>query len=517
MFRNYLKVTIRSFINQKYYSIINTLGLALGLAACIIILLYVQDELSYEHSFEKHENIYRLVQDFPMGEHLSQSATVPFPTKYTLAEDFPAIENTALVYRPSSWSILGFANQTMIRRQDEEYYEDNFVYVEHNFLKIYNFQFVKGDPTSSLKNPNELIITESVAKKYFGDENPLGQTLNLNRTTDLKIVGVIQDLPHNTHLHFDMLASFETFRSFFNDPSFFETQWVWVAAWLYFTVDDPQEVPRIQSQLPDFIARHYPEELVEKGVALRIQKADNIHLNSNLELEFKANGKKQHVYIFSSIAVLTLILAIINFMNLSTARSTKRSMEVGLRKVMGARREMLITQFMGEAILTTFLALIIAIFIIYNLLPWFNSFTGKNFDLLLFQNPFLITGILLLLIIVGFVSGSYPSLILSSYKPTEVLKGKIVKTNTAGNMLRQALVVVQFVVSITLMICIGIVYKQLNYVQTMDLGFNKEQIMLTDINFNQRNQYEAFKNTLESSIISATLYLYIFKFSFICR
>jgi putative ABC transport system permease protein len=171
-------------------------------------------------------------------------------------------------------------------------------------------------------------------------------------------------------------------------------------------------------------------------------------------------------------------------------------MEVGLRKVMGARREMLITQFMGEAILTTFLALIIAIFIIYNLLPWFNSFTGKNFDLLVFQNPFLITGILLLLIIVGFVSGSYPSLILSSYKPTEVLKGKIVKTNTAGKMLRQALVVVQFVVSITLMICIGIVYKQLNYVQNMDLGFNKEQIMFTDINFNQRNQYEAFKNTL---------------------
>jgi len=507
MFRNYLKVTIRNFVNQKYYSIINTLGLALGLAACIIILLYVQDELSYESPYINHDKIYRLVQDFPMGDHLSQSATVPFPTKNTLATDFPEVKNTALVYRPSSWSSLGFGNQTMIRRENEEYYEDDFIFAEHNLLKVYDFDFIKGDPGSALKEPNELVISTSIAKKYFGDEDPMGQTLRLNRNRDLKIVGVINDLPHNTHLKFNMIASFETFKSFFPNQAFFETQWVWVAAWLYFTVDDPKDVQRIQRELPKFTASHYPAALVEKGVALKIQKANDIHLNSNLELEFKANGKKQHVYIFSSIAILILILAIINFMNLATARSAKRSKEVGLRKVMGARREMLITQFMGEAIMTTFLALVVAVFIIYNLLPWFNNFTGKSFDIHFFRNPFLITGIGLLLVLVGFISGSYPSLILSSFKPTEVLKGKIIKSNSGGNILRQSLVVVQFVVSITLMICIGIVYKQLNYVQTMDLGFNKDQIMFTDINFNQVNQYNSFKNNLEanSSIAATTL------------
>ena len=350
MFRNYLKVTLRNFVNQKYYSVINTLGLALGLAACIIILLYVQDELSYETSFENHENVYRLVQDFPMGDHLSQSATVPFPTKNTLKEEFPGIENTALVFRPSSWG-----NQTLITYNDNEFYEDDFVFMDHDFLEIYDFEFIYGDASKALIGPNELVITQSIAKKYFGNDDPIGKTLNLNQFRDLEVIGVIKDLPQNTHLSFNMLGSLETFKTFVNNPALFETQWVWVAAWMYFTVEDPNDLERIRGQLPDFVKRHYPESLSENGVALHIQKADDIHLLSNLELEFKANGKMQHVYIFSSIALLILFLAIINFMNLSTARSAKRSKEVGLRKVMGAKREMLVTQFMGEAMLTSFL------------------------------------------------------------------------------------------------------------------------------------------------------------------
>ena len=311
MFRNYLKVSIRSFVNQKYYSIINTLGLALGLAACIVILLYVQDELSYEKSFDNHENIYRLVQDFPMGEHLSQSATVPFPTKNTMLTDFPDIKNAAVAYRPSSWG-----NPTLIKYGEDEYYEDDFVFVDHDFLEIFNLDFVKGDPSKALIGPNELIITEKVAKKYFGEEDPIGKRVNLNSFRNLEVIGVIKELPHNTHLSFDMLCSFETFKSFFNNQEFFETQWVWVAAWLYFTVDDPNAVERIRASLPDYVKNHYPEVLSEKGVALHIQKADNIHLHSALELEFKANGNVQHVYIFSSIALLILFIAIINMINM---------------------------------------------------------------------------------------------------------------------------------------------------------------------------------------------------------
>ncbi len=500
MFRNYLKVTLRSFVNQKYYSLINTLGLALGLAACIIILLYVQDELSYEKSFKNNEHIYRLVQDFPMGDHLSQTASVPYPTKNTMAEDFSSITNTALIFRPSSWG-----NATLLSLDGNEFYEDDFVFAEHSFLKIYDFNFIKGDSSTALLEPNELVITESVAKKYFGDADPIGKILNLNSFRDLEVIGVIEDLPHNTHLQFDMLASFETFRTFFaNNPDFFDTQWISPQAWMYFTVEDPIDVERIREQLPAFVKAHYPTVLAEKGVALGIQKVNDVHLNSHRELEFKINGNMQHVYIFSSVAILILIIAIINFMNLATSRSAKRGKEVGLRKVMGANREMLITQFMGEAILTTFLSLLIAIFIIYNILPWYNSISGKNIDFQIFQNPILLVGIVALLIIVGLLSGSYPSIIMSAFNPTDVLKGRVISSNSSGNILRKILVVGQFVVSITLIICIGIVYKQLQYIHTLDLGFNKKQIVLADVNFNQRNQYTAFKNTLEAnSTISA--------------
>lgn len=466
----------------------------MGIAACIIILLYVQEELSYEKAFKNHENIYRLVQDFPMGEHLSQSATVPFPTKNTMAEDFPAITHAALVYRPSSWG-----NPTLIKYGEDEYYEDDFIFAEHSLLEIYDLKFIKGDPAKALAGPNELIITESVAKKYFGDDEAIGKILNLNSFRDLEVIGVIEDLPMNTHLDFNMLASFATFRSFMNNPDFFDTQWVWVAAWLYFTVEDPNDLELIRAQLPDFVKRHYSESSTEKGVALRIQKADDIHLHSHLELEFKTNGNIQHIYIFSSIALLILIIAIINFMNLATSRSAKRSKEVGLRKVMGANRKMLVTQFMGEAILTTFLALLVALLIIYHVLPWYNEISGKNITLQLFQNPLLLGGTIILTVIVGLLSGSYPSLIMSSYNPIQVLNGRMMKINMPGDILRKILVVTQFVVSITLIICIGIVFKQLKYIHTLDLGFNKEQIVLADVNFNQLNHYTSFKNTLESN------------------
>jgi len=502
MFRNYLKVTIRSYINQKYYSIINTLGLALGLAACIIILLFVQDELSYEKTFKNHVNIYRLVQDFPMGEHLSRSATVPFPTKNTIAEAFPSITKTALIYRPSSWG-----QPTLVKYEDDEFYEDDFVFAEHSLFEIYDFIFVKGDQSKALIGPNELIITKSVAQKYFGEEDPIGKMLNVNNLRDLEVIGVIEDLPNNTHLKFNMLASFETFKSLFNNQAFFETQWVWVAAWLYFTVEDPNDIERIRAQLPNFVMNHYPESLSDKGVTLRIQKADDIHLYSSLELEFTHNGNIQHVYIFSSIAILILIIAIINFMNLATSRSSKRGKEVGLRKAMGAKKEMLITQFMGEALLTTLLSMAIAIFIIYNLLPWYNDITGKNISINFINNPILVIGLIVLLLFVGLLSGSYPSLIMSSFKPTEVLKGRMINITSAGDMLRKTLVVSQFVVSISLIICIGIVYKQLQYVHNFDLGFDKEHIILADVNFNQLNHYPSFKNTLENdpNIVSVTM------------
>ncbi len=501
MFKNYLKVTLRSFLNQKYYSIINTLGLSLGLTACILIFLYVQDELSYEHSFENHDKIYRLVQDFPMGDHLSQSASVPFPTKLTMVEDFPDIEKAALIFRPSSWG-----SPILINHEEDEFYEDDLLFAEPEFLEIYTFNFIHKDEGSDFNEPNELILTESTAAKYFGTDNPIGQILKVGGNIDLKVVGVVEDLPHNTHLKFDILCSFATYRAFTN-PDLFVNQWVWVAAWMYFTVDDPKEAEAIRRQLPDFVARHYPKNLKDKGVSLHIQKVDRVHLHSSRELEFKTNGNIQHVYIFSSISVLILIIAIINFMNLATARSSKRGKEVGLRKALGANKKMLITQFIGEAMITSLLALLISLFFIYNILPWYNDLTGKNFNLQFFQNSWLLIGAIGLLFFVGLASGSYPALVLSSFRPTEVLKGKIIHSSGSESIFRKILVVTQFVVSISLIICIGIVYKQLKFVHTLDLGFNKEQILLVDIAGPQFAKYGAFKNEIasETSIDAITL------------
>lgn len=490
MIRNYLKVAWRSFVNQKYYSLINTIGLALGIAACILILLYVQDEVSYESGFKNNGKIYRLVQDFPMGEHLSRSATVPFATKNTMLNDFPQITNSAMVFRPSSWG-----NNTVLKYEDQEYFEDGFIFAERSFLDIYDFKFVKGDPGTALGKVNELVMTESSAKKYFGEEEPIGKTVNLGNFRDLEVVAIIEDLPGNTHLDFDLIGSFETYRSFFNDPNFFDNSWVWVAAWHYFTVDDPEEAAKIEAQLPRFVMDHYPEVLSEKGVVLHMQNADDIHLTSNLELEFKENGNVNHVYLFSSIAALILIIAIINFMNLATSRSVKRAKEVGLRKVVGSQRSLLIGQFLGEAILTSYLSLVIALALINVMLPWFNSVTGKQIDIEIFSNPPILIGIILLGLFVGILAGSYPALVLSKYNPTDVLNGRRSSISNPS-ILRRILVVIQFVVSITLIICIGVVNRQLDYVESMNLGFDDEQIIIADVDFQQFSKFPVYKNEL---------------------
>ncbi|HEY9488328.1 MAG TPA: FtsX-like permease family protein, partial [Chryseosolibacter sp.] len=435
------------------------------------------------------EQIYRIIEEFPMGAHLSRLATVPFPVKNNLMNDFPQITNAAIIFRPSSWGQV-----PVLKLDDDEYFEDNFIFAEPSFLEIYGFRFIKGDRKKALHGPNELLLTETAAKKYFGDTDPIGKRIKMNDLVDLEVIGVIEDLPGNTHLNFDMIGSFETFKTFFNDPTFFDTQWVWVAAWMYFTVEDEAEAQKVSEGLPRFVKAHFPESLSDDGVVLRMQKANDIHLTSHLELEFEQNGNIQHVYLFSLIAILILMIAIINFMNLATARAAKRGKEVGLRKVLGAHKNMLVSQFMGEAVLTSLLALGIAICIIAAAMPLFNQITGKNIEIDIVGNVSLVGALIGLGVVVGLLAGSYPAFVLSSFQPTEVLKGKSAVIGSK-DFLRKVLVVSQFVVSISLIICIGIVYKQLNYIHNKELGFNKDQLVMVDFGFNVNN-YGALKSEL---------------------
>lgn len=488
MLKNYFTIAIRSFLNQKYYSLINTIGLAMGMASFVLIVLFIRDELSYEKTFPNRDRIYRLVENFPMGEHLSKSATVPFPTRTMLMNDFPAVTNAALMFRPSSWG-----NAPLMRVGDESYFEDGLVYAEQTLQQIYQFPYLAGDPATALTGPNKVVLTRSVAEKYFGRETALGKSVNLGGFRDLEVTGVMEDLPSNTHLDFGLLVSFDTFKSFFNNQAFFETQWTWVAAWMYFTVPDEAAAKDIEAGLPAFVKAHYPKDLADAGIQLRLQAANDVHLHSALELEFKENGNIKHIYLFSFIAALIILIAVINFMNLATSRSVKRAKEVGLRKVMGAQRQTLIAQFLGEAILTTLLSCALGILLIILALPWFNQLTGKALSAVVLADPLVIAGMAALAIAVGLAAGSYPALALSSFVPTEVLKGKSGSVRR-GDILRKALVVTQFVISISLLICIGIVYKQLNYLHHKDLGFDKEQVIMADLT--AFNQYPALRSEL---------------------
>ncbi len=500
MFKNYIKVALRSLIRQKFYSVINIAGLSIGIMACILIFLFVQDELSYDTFYEDSEQIYRVTQKMPMGAKVSHTATVPWPVTKMLMNDFSEIKTGARAYRPSSWG-----NVPVVKFEDRSFLEKDWIFADASILEIFNFDFVRGNPETALKSPEHILLTESAALKYFGDDDPIGKRLTFNNNKDWEVAAVIKDLPQNSHLSFDFVASFEGMRQMWNNWPGFDDNWRWVAAWSYLILPDAATAEKIQTQLPDFVARHYPEQNQEAGLSLEIQKVLNVHLHSELEAEFKPNSDITYVYLFASIAVLILLIACINFMNLATSRAAGRAKEVGLRKVVGADRFSLIKQFLSEALVLSFISLIVAIALTHLALPWFNALTGKSLQIAYLNNLVLVSGLFVTALFVGLVSGSYPAFFLSAFQPTEVMKGTLSR-GAGSSVLRTTLVISQFVVSIVLLICIGTVYNQLTYMQNKDLGFDKDQMLVVNMYGNLFNDYGAFKSDLlkDSRIQSIT-------------
>lgn len=490
MFKNYLKVAVRSLIRHKFYSIINISGLAIGIMACLLILLFVQDELSYDKFYDQSDQIYRVTQVLPMGAKVSHTATAPWPLTQTLLTDFPEILAGAKIHRPSSWG-----NVPVIKYEDQSYLEEDWIFADASILDIFNFNFTKGAPERALKSPLHVVITESTARKYFGNDDPIGKTLNYNNNRDWEVAAVIEDVPQNSHLKFDFIASFEGMRQMWNNWPGFDNNWRWVAAWSYLLLPDDATAERMQEQLPAFVERHYSARNQQAGLKLAMQKILDVHLYSELEAEFKPNSDITYVYLFTSIAVLILLIACINFMNLATSRAAGRAKEVGLRKVVGADRFTLIIQFLSEAIWLSFVSLMLALILIHLVLPWFNDLTGKSLGINYFDNWVLVVGLVMIGLAVGVLAGSYPAFFLSAFSPTEVLQGKV-SGGLGSSILRRVLVIGQFVVSIVLLICIGIVYNQLHYMRNKDLGFDKEQMVLVNMYGNIFNQYGAFKSEL---------------------
>jgi putative ABC transport system permease protein len=464
MFSNYLKIAWRNIIGNPLFSAINIIGLAIGLACCIIITLFVRYELSYDKHWENADRTYRVTRDF-FGNNLELAAVAP-PIAPLIKQDFAEVEDITRILSTGGVSLT---------RGDIRLRENNLVIADPNVFEFFNLEFVSGDAESALARPTDIVMSERAVTRYFGDEDPIGQTLNLMDQADVTVTAIIKDLPDNTHMAFEIVGSMAAVPLMMGEGEL--ESWGSNNYYTYARLPEGYNPADLESQFNDFLVRHWNEN-AESMSALHLQRLPDIHLTSDRDGEWRANGSIAVVYTFSAVALFVLLIACINFMNLTTARSTQRAREVGVRKVVGANRKQLITQFMGESIMLTALAMLLAVAMVELVLPVFAAFLEKPLAFSLADPGSL--GILLISIaIVGMFAGSYPALYLSKFRPVEVLKGPA--SGTGSSFLRKTLVVFQFATSIALLIATGVVMAQMNYARDVDLGFDKSRNLVSEL------------------------------------
>ncbi|MEM6766445.1 MAG: ABC transporter permease [Bacteroidota bacterium] len=469
---NYWKVAWRHMRQNRIYTTINLLGLAVGIVCTVFITLFTLDELSYDTFHSHADRIIRIVETQSDQEgNVAEMAQTYGALTPVLQNEFPNWEYVSRVLPE---------NQLVSRGPDKRAQEDRFFYVDSTFLDIFDFPLIAGDKTTALDAPFSLLLTASSAKKYFGTENPVGEILTVRSedgTNTFKITGVLENVPANSHIQFDFLASYSSLRTIMP----WVNNWNYPPLYTYALLPPQADFDQVRDQLAKIPKKYLRQDLADSRQFF-LQKLTDIHLRSQREGELSANGDIAYIYVFGAIAFFILLIACINFMNLSTALSIKRSKEVGMRKVMGAQRSQLIRQFIGESLIMTVIAMCIAALIIWLALPYFNEFTGKSLELSLL-NPFQILLIILGLILgVGLLSGSYPAFYLSGFMPTQVLKG--VKKSSHGSEIvgiRKGLVIFQFALSSGLIIGTAIIYNQMDFLRNKNLGFDKEQLILVKL------------------------------------
>ncbi|MDX1939519.1 MAG: ABC transporter permease [Saprospiraceae bacterium] len=484
MIKNYIQFAFRNLFKQKTYSFINIAGLAVGMACFILIALFVQDELSFENFHAKAERLYRI--STPIS---ARTAPLLAPT---LKQDIPEVESAVRLLR-----YFG-----TIHSENQQFNEDKLFFAEPDFLNMFSLDFEAGLTTPNLEAPNTILVSESIAKKYFGEQNALGKILFLD-TTQFNVVGVFRDLPINTHLAVDMVASFKTLEQSGRNLDTWSNNIYYTYALLKEKIS-PQQ---FQNQTNTLVEKYIYVLPNRADYTLVAQNIKDIHLNSNKDMELTANGSMKHIYIFGSIAFIVLFVAGINYVNLATARATQRAKEVGVRKAIGADFRQLATQFLSESILLSLIALLIAGILVEVSLPVLNQLSGKTISSLILIQPLTLVLTLSFALLIGLLAGIYPAFVLSSFRPYEVLKGKI-KTNWNEFLIRRGLVVLQFSLSMMLIVGAGTVYKQLNYMKDRSLGFDREQMLILPFNWNGtvQNKYEILKEQFlqNPNIISVT-------------
>ncbi len=492
MIKNYITIAIRNLIRHKGFTAINILGLAIGMACVILIMLYVQREISFDSFHQNKNRIYRLTIQTtnPQTGDVNQRAIGPYRLADELEPDFPDFEH-----------IIRFApqNRESIEYQDQVFVEENLTFVDPEVFQVFDFNLLHGDPITALENPFSLVVTEEISNKYFGTSNGIGRVLKV-RDEDFEITGILEKIPENSQFPFDMMVSMNCGKQVFSR--------IVLENWGEGYVETFAMLPPgiKSSSLENRLARFVDVKLESWksfSPAIVMQPLTDMYLHSQDISSFATGGDINYVYSFSFIALFILIIACINFMNLSTAKSSMRAREVGLRKVVGALKGQLVGQFLSESTILAFISLILGLIFVRISLPFFSELAEANLSLNLLDNLPLFGGLILITIFVGIAAGSYPALLLSSFKPVNVLSGKL-NTGSRGGTLRKILVTFQFATSIFLLVVTGVVYKQLDYCKTMDLGFDKDHIVLMGSPLELRGQYEQFTNELmkNPSVIS---------------
>ena len=489
-------------LKNKAFSIINLLGLSIGISVCFIIMLFVQDELRYDRFNVKADRIVRVLFQSNINGGKINEATVMPPTAQALKNDYPEVQEATRLH---------VAGRPKVTYGDKKFNDGEFAFVDANFFSVFTIHFLKGDPATALQQPNTLVITNDLAKKYFGNEDPIGKTLDFNNKSELyKVTGVIDKIPANAHFHFDMFGAMAGHSEAKSDS------WMTSNFFTYLVLPDGYNYKKLEAKLPNMVEKYMgPQILKAMGMSLAqfrtkgnslgfaLQPLKDIHLHSNSSYEMEPGGDIKYVYIFGAVAIFMLLIACINFINLSTASASKRAKEVGVRKVMGSGKFELVKQFLTESVLLTFIALLISFAFVQLVLPVFNDLSGKNLSIGFSLQPLLLFVALGLL--VGILAGIYPAFFLSSFNPIATLKGRL-SASTKSLGLRSGLVIFQFFISISLIVGTIVIYQQMKYIQQKKLGYNKEQLLVLSNSWALGKNEQFFKEELlkDSRVVNVT-------------
>ncbi len=477
MIKNYLKITLRNIFKHKGYAFINIVGLAIGMACCLLISIWVLDELSYDKFHENAPNIYRVEENQHYSGRIYHVTVTPYPLGPVLKEEIAGIQDAARVV---------WAGGHLLRYEDKAFFENDIRGVDPSFLRMFTFPLIRGNPDTALDAPFSLVISEEMAEKYFPRQDPLGKVVSVNNKYEFTVTGVLKNVPHNSYLQFDILVPYEYLKKAGKTIEHFGTNSILT----FVQLEQAVSMDQVNESIFGFIRSKVPQSSTD----LELMPYTRIYMHAYFGFE-RTMGRMGYVYIFSIIALFVLIIACINFMNLATARSAKRTKEVGLRKVVGALKGHLIRQFYGESVMFALISLVFAAVIVTLLLPAFSSLSGKELSWGVSGLGGIVFGLVGITFITGIVAGSYPALFLSSFQPVKVMRGAL-KSGTGAARFRKVLVVFQFMLSILLIIGTTVVFRQLNYMQSKKLGWDKEHLAYIPLRGDIKNSYQALKDEL---------------------